>query len=64
MLSQQNDKLVNPEEESDDSSGEKSCRLCRKILSNEHFYNPKNGSLFAVCDVCRKRKRDKYWSRK
>ena len=40
----------------------KNCKLCRKRMSNEHFKNPKNGSLFSVCDICRKRKRDKYWS--
>lgn len=49
-------------EESDTFSGEKNCRLCRKMLSNDHFVNPKSTSLFAVCDICRKRKRDKYWS--
>lgn len=49
-------------EESDTFSGEKNCRLCRKLLSNDHFVNPKSTSLFAVCDICRKRKRDKYWS--
>ena len=40
----------------------KNCKLCRKRMSNEHFKNPKNGSLFSVCDICRQRKRDKYWS--
>lgn len=48
-------------EEATPSDG-KNCKLCRKKLSNEHFLNPKTGLLFSVCDICRKRKRDKYWS--
>ena len=49
---------------SDDSSevsDSKNCKLCRKKLHNSHFFNPKSGSLFSVCDICRKKKRDKYW---
>jgi hypothetical protein len=42
-------------------NGSKKCKLCRKERSNEHFYNPKAESLFAVCDICRKGKREKYW---
>ena len=42
-------------------SDSKSCKLCRKRLHNSHFYNPKSDKLFSVCDICRKRKRDKYW---
>ena len=40
----------------------KNCKLCRKRLSTNHFLNPKTGLLFSVCDICRQRKRDKYWS--
>lgn len=49
-------------QESTASADSKNCKLCRKRLLNEHFYNPKTGLLFSVCDICRKRKRDKYWS--
>lgn len=53
--------LSNDSPELNDS---KNCKLCRKRLHNSHFYNPKNGLLFSVCDICRKRKRDKYWRNK
>ena len=49
-------------QQTDGSTDSKNCKLCRKRLLNEHFYNPKTGLLFSVCDICRKRKRDKYWS--
>ena len=62
MFSNQELSNISLEEDEDEIAGEKSCRLCRKVLPNEHFFNPKTGSLFAVCDICRKRKRDKYWS--
>lgn len=62
MLSKKRSNSTSIDELSDDSIEEKSCRLCRKILSSDHFFNPKTGALFAVCDICRKRKRDKYWS--
>ncbi|KAK8824132.1 hypothetical protein WA556_003457 [Blastocystis sp. ATCC 50177/Nand II] len=51
-------------QQTDGSADSKNCKLCRKRLLNEHFYNPKTGLLFSVCDICRKRKRDKYWKNK
>lgn len=53
-----------PSDDSLEVNDSKNCKLCRKKLHNSHFFNPKSGSLFSVCDICRKKKRDKYWRNK